>query len=82
MTSDLELLHEYARQGSEEAFAALVHRHLNLVYSAAIRQVRSRPLAEEVAQSVFADLARNAARLKPDTILDRLALSGDAPHGY
>src|SRR5206468_12623399 len=36
---------------------------------AALRQVRSSQLAEEVAQSVFADLARNAARLKPDTIL-------------
>src|SRR5437867_6832472 len=69
MTSDLELLHEYARQGSEEAFAALVHRHLDLVYSAALRQVRSPQLAEEVAQSVFTDLSRNAARLKSDTVL-------------
>src|SRR6185436_3185300 len=33
------------------------------------RQVRSPQLAEEVAQSVFIDLARNAARLKPNTIL-------------
>ena len=69
MTSDLELLEAYAREESEESFAALVNRHLNLVYSAALRQVRSPQLAEEVAQSVFTDLSRNAAKLKPDTIL-------------
>jgi RNA polymerase sigma factor (sigma-70 family) len=69
MTSDLELLQNYARNKSEESFAALVNRHLNLVYSAAFRQVRSPQLAEEVAQSAFTDLARNAQRLAPDTIL-------------
>jgi RNA polymerase sigma factor (sigma-70 family) len=72
MISDLELLQNYARNKSEESFAALVNRHLNLVYSAALRQVRSPQLAEEVAQSAFTDLARNAVPLcgmKPDTIL-------------
>jgi RNA polymerase sigma factor (sigma-70 family) len=69
MTSDLELLQNYARNKSEESFAALVNRHLNLVYSAAFRQVRSPQLAEEVAQSAFTDLARNAGKLKADTIL-------------
>ena len=44
-------------------------RHLDLVYSAGLRQVRSPQLAEEVAQSVFADLSRNAHKLGPDTIL-------------
>src|SRR6187455_3235006 len=67
--TDLELLEQYCQHGSEEAFTTLVHRHLDLVYSAGLRQVRSPQLAEEVAQSVFTDLARNAARLKPDTIL-------------
>ena len=69
MTSDLDLLGQYARLNSQDAFTALVNRHLNLVYSAAFRQVRSPQLAEEVAQSVFTDLARNAGKLKPDTIL-------------
>lgn len=69
MTSDIELLREYVGRHSEESFAALVDRHLNLVYSAALRQVRSPDLAEEVAQAVFADLARQASRLPPDTIL-------------
>jgi RNA polymerase sigma factor (sigma-70 family) len=72
MISDLELLQDYTRNKSEESFTALVNRHLNLVYSAALRQVRSPQLAEEVAQSAFTDLARNAVPLcgmKPDTIL-------------
>src|ERR1043165_2827764 len=69
MIGDLELLHDYARHKSEEAFTALVHRHLNLVYSAALRQVRSPQLAEEVVQSAFMDLARQAPQLAPDTVL-------------
>src|SRR6185437_12781573 len=53
----------------QDAFTALVERHLNLVYSAAMRQVRSPHLAEEISQSVFTQLARHAAALKPGTIL-------------
>lgn len=69
MRSDLELLQDYVRNKSEESFAALVTRHLNLVYSAALRQVHSPQLAEEVAQSAFIDLAHQAQGLSPDTIL-------------
>jgi RNA polymerase sigma factor (sigma-70 family) len=69
MMSDLDLLDQYVREKREEAFAALVDRHLKLVYSAALRQVRSPELAEEVTQSVFSDLARSAERLEPKTIL-------------
>ena len=67
--SDSELLQEFIASQSQEAFTALVKRHLGLVYSAALRQVRSGPLAEEVAQSVFVDLACNASRLRPGTVL-------------
>src|SRR5258705_13513341 len=67
--NDLDLLCDFARDQSQDAFTALVQRHLGLVYCAALRQVRSPQLAEEIAQSVFIDLARNAARLKPGTIL-------------
>ena len=69
MMSDLELLEQYARENRQEAFALLLDRHLKLVYSAAVRQVRSPELAEEVAQSVFADLARGAGKLEPHSIL-------------
>jgi RNA polymerase sigma factor (sigma-70 family) len=68
-TNDLDLLRKFTRDQSQDAFTTLVQRHLNLVYCAGLRQVRSPQLAEDVAQSVFIDLARNAARLKPDTIL-------------
>jgi RNA polymerase sigma factor (sigma-70 family) len=67
--TDLQLLARYTRQNAEDAFAELVRRHLDLVFSAALRQVRSPQLAEEVAQSAFTDLARQAHRLAPDTIL-------------
>lgn len=67
--TDLDLLSRYTRQHVEDAFAEIVRRHLDLVYSAAFRQVRSTQLAEEVAQSAFTDLARDAHRLAPNTIL-------------
>ena len=86
MTSDLDLLRQFAREKSQDAFTALVNRHVNLVYSAALRQVRSPQLAEEIAQSVFADLARVAAtpaewmRRLVANQSDALALRGDAPN--
>ncbi len=63
--SDEDLLRQYVRENSNPAFAELVRRHLNLVYSAARRQVRSASMAEDIAQSVFFDLSKNAAKLKP-----------------
>src|SRR6185295_8401968 len=67
--TDLELLARYTRCHAEDAFAEVVRRHLDLVHSAALRQVRSPQLAEEVAQSTFIKLARQARQLAPDSIL-------------
>src|SRR5581483_2618533 len=69
MTDDMELVGQYARQNSEQAFATLVSRHINLVYSVAIRQVRDPHMAQEITQAVFIILARKAGSLDSKTIL-------------
>lgn len=68
--SDIDLLRNYERHGSENAFAELVRRHINLVYSAALRHVGIAAQAEEITQTVFVILSRKAASLRPGTILE------------
>ncbi len=70
MNNDAELLRRYAERGDESAFAELVRRHLGLVYHAALRQCGGDThRAQDVAQMVFADLARKAGNLSPRAIL-------------
>jgi len=68
MTSDdMALVQAYANEQSEEAFATIVARHVGLVHSAALRQLRDAHLAQNVTQAVFVILERKAmiwARLK------------------
>src|SRR5580765_3357926 len=67
---DDELLRRYADDKSEDAFAELVRRHLDLVYSAALRQVNGDAhLAQDVAQMVFTELSRKAASLSHRPVL-------------
>jgi RNA polymerase sigma factor (sigma-70 family) len=64
MASDIELLRSYVEEGSEAAFAEVVRLHLNLVYFAALRQLGGDVhRAQDVAQTVFSDLARKAPSL-------------------
>src|SRR5512138_2081979 len=64
MIEDLELLRRYAAERSEAAFAELTRRHVDLVYSAALRLVHGDvPSAEDVTQQVFTEVARQAKRL-------------------
>lgn len=70
MLNDSELLHHYTADHSEDAFAALVQRYLNLVYFAALRRTNGdAPLAQDVTQQVFAALAGHAAALQHHTVL-------------
>ena len=64
------LLAEYAATKSETAFREVVSRYVNLVYSTAVRLVNGDShLAEDVAQRVFADLAKMAGSLSKDVML-------------
>src|ERR1041385_3568204 len=70
MMDDTELLRRYATEGSEQAFTELVRRHLDVVFSAACRQMGGDVhRAQDVAQMVFADLARKASSLAGHTAL-------------
>ncbi len=67
---DWELIDDYAKRRSEEAFAELVSRYVNLVYSAALRAVQGDvSLAEEATQRTFCLLARRAGGLSRKTII-------------
>jgi RNA polymerase sigma factor (sigma-70 family) len=64
MENDTQLLHRYVQDRDENAFTELVRLRLGLVYSIALRRVGGdTQLAEDVAQKVFADLARKAVAL-------------------
>jgi RNA polymerase sigma factor (sigma-70 family) len=64
------LLADYVTNGSEQAFRELVARYIDLVYSTAVRLVNGDThRAEDVAQTVFADLARLAGKISKDVML-------------
>ena len=67
--TDHELLTRFACTGEEAAFATLVTRHVNLVWSAARRFTGDDTLASEVTQAVFIILAQKAGRLSAKTVL-------------
>lgn len=70
MVNDAELLRRYAAQRAEAAFAEIVRRHLDAVYSAALRRVGGDThLAQDVTQQVFVALARKAVAVSHHPVL-------------
>jgi RNA polymerase sigma factor (sigma-70 family) len=70
MIPDTELLGRFAENQDEAAFRELVERHVDLVYSAALRQVNGDAhLARDVVQLVFVDLMRKARALHHHQVL-------------
>ena len=66
-SDEAELLRRYVQERSQEAFAALVGRSIDLVYASARRQMRGdATAAEDVTQAVFIVLAQKAATIKTD----------------
>ena len=55
-----------AKAGDQTAFAALIRRHQNMVFSLALHMLRSRPAAEDLAQEVFLRLYRSLQRLESE----------------
>lgn len=64
--TDTELLAALRNGGREDAFRALVERHLGLVFGLAMRRTGQRALAEDISQNVFAALAKRAAKLRAE----------------
>jgi RNA polymerase sigma factor (sigma-70 family) len=70
LLDDQQLLRRYVTEGSEAAFGELVARHVDLVYSTALRRADGDAhLAQDVAQLVFTDLARKARSLPKGVVL-------------
>jgi RNA polymerase sigma factor (sigma-70 family) len=67
--NDIALLQEYLDHNSETAFTGLVQRHINLVYSVALRFTGNPPDAQDVTQAVFIILAQKAGSLRQRTTL-------------
>jgi RNA polymerase sigma factor (sigma-70 family) len=66
---DFKLLRRYAEQRDEAAFAAIVRRYIDMVYSAVQRRVGERTLAEDITQAVFLILAQKANSFREGTML-------------
>lgn len=67
--TDSDLLEQFQQCESDEAFARIVERHINLVHSVALRHTANPHHAEEITQAVFIILARRAASIGPRAVL-------------
>ena len=62
--ADNQLIADYDVHRGDDAFAALVRQHVNMVFATAMRQVGDHGAAEEITQNVFMALAQASGKLK------------------
>jgi len=62
--SDSNLLAQFVKGGSEDAFRKLVEQHSHMVYALCLRQLGNEAMAEDASQSVFVILARKAKSMR------------------
>jgi RNA polymerase sigma factor (sigma-70 family) len=67
--SDYQLLTQYARSGSNEAFSVLSRRYARLVFSTCLRETGNPSLAEDASQGVFLLLSQKAGGIGRKTVL-------------
>jgi len=58
MMDDEQLLHAYARERSESAFGELVTRHIDFVYSTALRVVSRKPISRSAGGALSSEVVR------------------------
>ena len=80
--TDIQLLRAYAESGSEPAFSELVRRHMDFVYSAALRMVRDSHLAQDVTHiSILSADGRTCKRLDTQRNQELDVDAHDLPRG-
>src|SRR3954462_10737267 len=67
LDADAEDLRTYATTRDAEAFARVVQRHINMVYSLCYRDLRDAHLAEDATQAVFILLAAKSSKFSSGT---------------
>ncbi len=67
---DNALLRDYVQRNSEAAIASLDARHVNKVYSVALRHTGNPHQAEEITQAVFVILAKKSSQLGKSVVLE------------
>lgn len=70
MADERQMLARFLQSGASEDFEPIVSQYVNLVYSTALRVLpQQQAMAEDICQTVFADLSRKAARIPAQTPL-------------
>src|SRR3954464_9180212 len=67
--TDVRLSGRSVAEDERAPIEEIARRHLDLVYSLAVREVGDRELAEDVSQAVFVVLARKQQSLREGTVL-------------